>query len=137
MRIFSAAGLTAVLLIGPTVQAAPGRCADDSTPVYFERGSAELSRASVQVLRAAVERARACRVDGVTLVGRGDAAGPGRGDTVLARSRAETVAAALVDGGVPRSAVEVVVKPAEAQPRRVLERRVTVHMHLSPRQAAR
>lgn len=135
MRVTPMVVGAAALLAGGSAQGAAQRCADNSLPVYFARGSAELNPASVRILQAAVRRARACRVDAVTLVGRGDAGGPGRGDEGLARGRAETVADALVEQGVPRAAVRIVAKPAEAPVRGVLERRVTVHMHLSPGRA--
>lgn len=116
----------------PGAQAtAQARCADHSFPIYFARESAELSPASKTVLQAAERRSRACRIDAATIVGRGDAAGPGKGDVSLAERRAEAVATHLSSSGVPRSVVRIIAKPAQASARPVLERRATVHIELS------
>ena len=130
------AALTGVaVLVGATgVQAAASRCVDNSVPIYFAPQSVDLTQASTRVLQAGLRRSTPCRVDGVTLVGRGDSRGPGQANAELAGRRAETVADWLRSQGVAGDRIRVVAKPAEVPPRRILERRVTVHFHLSSRE---
>jgi outer membrane protein OmpA-like peptidoglycan-associated protein len=108
-------------------------CRDRSTPVYFRTESAEISTTAAAVLSTALSAPPRCRLVGAIVVGRGDAQGPGRSDPGLARRRAQAVAERIVASS-PLSArrVQINAKPANATPRRVLERRVTVHLDYAP-----
>ena len=111
----------------------PARCQDARLPVYFERQSAAIDQTSTVALASALQSATDCRVVSATLVGRGDATGPGRGDQGLARRRAEAVAVRLREAGVSNTSISLITRPGQAGAGSILERRVTVHLHRTSR----
>ncbi len=85
----------------------PGACADFSFPIYFETGSATLPAAARQVVADALARLRGCVVTEVDVEGLADADGSARTNLALSRRRADSVARALMAGGLPRPSFDV------------------------------
>ena len=86
---------------------APARCADQTVEVYFDPQSAELTKEGRDVIAAAAQGARACRVAGVEVVGLADAAGAPGANLELSQKRAASVAAALKAQGLPAADYKV------------------------------
>lgn len=116
----------------------PVLCADVVFPIYFESGSARLTREAMRLVAAAHESARTCDVHGIVV--KGLAAGPGGADANLAlsRRRAEAVTEALSKAGF--SAIEFeVTAVGEAEPgvkptgTHALRPRAEVRIHLVER----
>jgi outer membrane protein OmpA-like peptidoglycan-associated protein len=104
-----AAGLGACQT-GPRISAlarAEPHCADIGFPIYFATGSIRLSAPALQAIRTAAERSRGCRAALINVTGLADADGGAQRNEVLARQRAETVAAALTAQGFPAPAFDV------------------------------
>ena len=109
----------------------PGQSCEDITfPVYFQERSDALTPPALQMLAMAADKARACRVAGVEVVGLADQrdASP-----ELSQLRAENVSRALMARGiaVPRTdalgIVSTRTRDGRTQP---MERRTEVVIHL-------
>lgn len=114
------------------------RCADESFPVYFARGSAELNEAARQVIGSASNRVAGCRISSVDVLGIAAPDSPGGAtDAALTQSRADAVARALAAAGLPAPAFDVQVAGSTRPPmrpnrREPLPRRTEVVLHASP-----
>lgn len=126
--VWTAALIGATLFSPSAVSAAAATCNALSFPVYFESKSAAIDAASEAAIASALRPVTGCRVVAATLVGRGDAFGPGQNDRALAGRRAQAVADKLNQAGLARSALKVVDRPGQAAPSGILERRVTIHL---------
>jgi len=113
------------------------RCVDTTVQIYFEPDSAEVTSEGRAVLRAAADQARACKVEGVSVLGLADAAGAPGANLELSQRRAEAVSRALAATGLPAAAFDTaaagqagaVTPSGDARP---LRRRADVTLRLSP-----
>lgn len=118
---------------GPT--AASGRCGDESFPIYFARGSAELSEPARRVIGSASNRVAGCRITAVDVRGIGLPDAPGASaNAALTQSRADNVARALAAAGLPSPAFDVQIAGSARAPTRAnrsepLSRRTEVVLH--------
>ena len=113
------------------------RCADESFPIYFARGSAELNEAARLVIGSASNRITGCRIAAVDVTGIAVADAGGAADPKLTQSRADSVAAALAAAGLPAPAFDVQVAGSTRPPMRPnrnepLARRTEVTLHATP-----
>ena len=111
------------------------RCADESFPIYFARGSAELTEPAKLVIGSASNRIAGCRITAVDVRGIAAPDAPGVvADTSLTQSRADNVARALAAAGLPSPAFDVQLsgstRPSSRPNRREpLARRTEVILH--------
>lgn len=91
---------------GPLI-ATPPTCADIAFPVYFEPGSAVVTREAEKMIASARQRSTGCRVTGVDVVGLADAAGAPGANLVLSERRADAVTRALARKGFSAAPVRV------------------------------
>ncbi len=82
-------------------------CQDVTVQIYFERGSAEVTPEGRAVLRAAAGQAKACKVDGVSILGLADAPGAPDANLELSKKRVASVTQALSATGLPTAEFEV------------------------------
>jgi outer membrane protein OmpA-like peptidoglycan-associated protein len=115
------------------------RCADQTVEVYFEQFSAEISKEGRQVIAAAAQTARPCRVTGVDVLGLADSVGGDQASNLeLSKKRARAVTEALTASSLPDAKFQVaaageagaVTAKGQAAPMR---RRVDIVLHLAPR----
>jgi outer membrane protein OmpA-like peptidoglycan-associated protein len=112
--LLSAAGLTACTTVNEGVQRMTGRsamvaaptCQDFSFPLYFNKGSDQLTREGVEVIDANTARVRACQVAELRVRGLADAEGDPVANLQLSQRRATTVAALLSARGYPSPTFE-------------------------------
>ncbi len=144
-RIGAVAALSALMAVGgcTTVRNArdrivkpQARCANLTVQIYFEADSAELTSDGRAVLQAAAGQAKACKVDGVSVVGLADAAGAPQANLALSARRAEAVTRALTATGLPaaefdKTAVGQQGAVTAAGDTRPLRRRADVTLRLS------
>lgn len=122
----------------PGPAALRGRCADESFPIYFARGSAELTEAAQTVIASASRRVTGCRITAVDVRGIAAPDAPGAAaDTGLTQSRADNVAKALAGAGLPAPAFDVQIAgsarpPTRSNRREPLARRTEVVLHATP-----
>lgn len=76
-------------------------CADQTTQIYFEPDSAELTKEGRAVIGAAAAAAKGCAVAAVEVMGLADAVGAPGANLELSRRRAQSVTAALASAGLP------------------------------------
>jgi outer membrane protein OmpA-like peptidoglycan-associated protein len=86
---------------------APSLCGDRTVQVYFEPQSSDLTREGRDVIVAAAQAARSCRVAGVEVIGLTDAVGAPDANLELSRRRAASVAAELRADGLPAAEFKV------------------------------
>lgn len=118
---------------------APPRCADQTVQVYFEQFSAEIPKDGRNVITAAAQAARPCRVTGVDVLGLADSVGGDAGSNLeLSKKRARAVTEALTASSLPDAKFQVAaageagsVTPAGAAA--PMRRRVDIVLHLAPR----
>ncbi len=122
----------------PGRAAVSGRCADESFPIYFARGSAELTEPARTVIASASSRIAGCRITAVDVRGISlpDEAGA-RADAAITQSRADNVARALAAAGLPAPAFDVQIAGSSRPPmrpnrREPLARRTEVVLHATP-----
>lgn len=113
-------------------------CKDTSFPIYFDKGSDQLSADAHALIQTIGGRVKTCKVRSAEVVGLADAGGAtDRGNADLARRRADSVARALAEAGLPIPAKEVtsagasgaVTPGGKAEP---LRRRTEVILHVAP-----
>jgi outer membrane protein OmpA-like peptidoglycan-associated protein len=92
------------------------RCADVDFPIYFAKGSAELSAPARQVIANGGRQAARCMVAAVQVVGLADYKGPAEAGLELSRRRAEQVAIALARAGLPVPSFGLVAAGGAAAP---------------------
>jgi outer membrane protein OmpA-like peptidoglycan-associated protein len=120
---------------GPLI-ATPSSCADIAFPIYFEPGSAAVTREAEQRITAASQQAAGCKVTGVDIVGLADAVGAPGANLALSERRADAVTHALTRHGFGAGPVRVAAAGAadsstaggEARP---LRRRADVTIRLA------
>lgn len=112
------------------------RCADERFPVYFARGSAEMRPESHEVVRTASGRLGGCRVTAVDVTGVAIADAAGQPvDPALVRRRADAVALALSQAGLPAPNFDVEIAGmarTASGVRAPLARRTEVVLHAQP-----
>lgn len=131
------AGCTTVRNARDRIVKPQARCADVTVQIYFEPDSAEVTSEGRAVLRAAADQARACKVEGVSVLGLADAAGAPGANLDLSQRRAEAVTKALAATGLPAAAFDTaaagqagaVTATGDTRP---LRRRADVTLKLSP-----
>ncbi|MDZ4376104.1 MAG: OmpA family protein [Phenylobacterium sp.] len=120
---------------GAIVKAAP-TCQDITIPIYFEPNEAEVPPEGRRVLMAEAQAVRACRVNGVRVMGLADAVGDPAANLELSKRRAASVAEAVKQAGLPSAQFDVAAAgqadsmSAEGQVRPV-RRRADVTLSLS------
>jgi peptidoglycan-associated lipoprotein len=125
-----------------TVSAAPRVCTDFSFPIYFDKGSDQLTAPAQAVLNSSALQAKGCLVSKVEVLGLADADGRANRNLALSHRRAARVAAALSAFGLPAPAFDIEAigeagaKAADGAPE-PLRRRTEVVIHASSRSAAR
>src|SRR5688572_2848362 len=113
-------------------------CVDQTVPIYFETGVAEVPADGRRVLQDAAARARGCTVKSVSVIGLADAPGAPQANLDLSRRRVQAVAAILGSLGLPAAdfdaaavgAAGAVTPDGRADP---LRRRAEITLRLEPR----
>ncbi len=125
-----------------TMAFAPVVCADFNFPIYFEKGSDQLSAPAQQELIYTASRVKGCKLGSIAVLGLADADGAPRSNLALSRKRAAVVAHALAAAGLPTPTFDIealgesgAVSPG-GQPE-PLRRRTEVVIHASAPDAAR
>lgn len=126
---------------GPLI-VAPASCADINFPIYFEPGSADVTREADHLIGAAREQARGCEVTGIVVVGLADAPGSPDANLKLSRRRANAVTQVLHSRGFNtvefrETAMGAAGASTAAGADRPLRRRADVSIHLIAKPAAR
>ena len=117
---------------------APAHCADQTVQVYFEPQSYDLTREGRDVIKAAAQNAKGCKVASVDVLGLADAAGAPAASLELSQKRAASVTAELRAEGLPAAEFKVaaagqagaVTAAGQAAPMR---RRADIVLHLAAR----
>lgn len=112
--LFAATGLTACATVNEGVQRVTGRsavvtaptCQDFSFPLYFDKGSDQLTREGMQVVEANAARVRACPVAELRVTGLADAEGDPVANLALSQRRAASVGSLLTAQGYPAATFE-------------------------------
>ena len=108
LALSALAGCTQMTARTPQSSVLTGRCADVDFPVYFEEGSDRLTAPARQVLGSATARARGCRLASGEIVGLAAADAPSRAVAdALSQQRAQSVARALAEAGLPGPALQL------------------------------
>lgn len=82
-------------------------CSDFNYPIYFEKGSDELTSQAKVVLASGMKEVRGCTVSKVEVLGLADADGPANRNLALSRRRAANVAKALEGFGLPAPVFDI------------------------------
>jgi outer membrane protein OmpA-like peptidoglycan-associated protein len=85
-------------------------CPTSDFVVYFEWDRSNLNQAALETIDAAVNRARACNVSGVTVVGHTDTSGSAAYNQRLSERRASVVRDALVARGMSAAGIETAAR---------------------------
>jgi outer membrane protein OmpA-like peptidoglycan-associated protein len=93
------------LLAGPA--SPPVACVDLNFPIYFEKGSDQLTGPARQEITYAAARVKGCKLGTVEVLGLADADGATRRNLVLSRQRAMVVAEALANDGLPAPTFDI------------------------------
>lgn len=81
--------------------AEPSGCAEQRLDVYFDEGQAGLTPPARQMIAMTGERLQGCIVDRVEVIGLASATGGAAANMTLSERRAQTVAEAMQDAGLP------------------------------------
>jgi peptidoglycan-associated lipoprotein len=112
------------------------RCQDVKVQIYFEPGSAEVTREGRAVLRAAAGQAKGCTVDEVSVLGLADSRGGPDASLELSRKRVASVTDALAATGLPAAQMDLHAAGQEGavttRGTAPLRRRADVVLKLSP-----
>lgn len=90
---------------GPTAPAI--LCADFNFPIYFEKGSDQLTAPARQEITYAAARVKGCKLGAVQVLGLADADGRAHRNLVLSHQRAVVVAEALAAYGLPAPSFDI------------------------------
>ncbi len=121
----------------PASVAVVSGCADFSYPIYFEKGSDQLTAAARAVVDSSVKQVHGCKVTKVEVLGLADADGGKQRNLELSRRRASNVAKALAGEGMPTPAFdidaigELGARALDGKPE-PLRRRTEVVIHAEP-----
>ena len=85
----------------------PVACADLNFPIYFEKGSDQLTLPARQEMTYASARVKGCTLGAVEVLGLADADGAAHRNLVLSRRRAVVVAEALAVDGLPAPTFDI------------------------------
>ena len=133
LAIFTAAAIIGALPWSSEASAASRPvCRDLSFPVYFQRGSDEITLSARKAISRQSQRWKGCDVRAVRITGGRDSTGADAGDDSLALRRAGSVAEQVESLGVPKAAISTILAGPGAEVR-ILRRRVTVSMELTRR----
>ncbi len=102
---FAGCSTTPKPIAGPA--APPIVCADFNFPIYFEKGSDQLSAPARQEIAYAAARVKGCKLGAVEVLGLADADGAARRNMVLSRKRAVVTAEALAAYGLPAPTFDI------------------------------
>ena len=91
----------------PMATAAAPSCADVVFPIYFAKGSDELTPVASQVIGSEATLVQDCRIGYVSVLGLTSAGGSASDNLDLSKRRAVTVAKALAAAGLPAPKFEV------------------------------
>ncbi len=91
----------------PAAPPATLSCGDFSFPIYFEKGSDQLTTPARAVLLAGAQRAHGCNVSKIEVLELADADGPAVRNLVLSRQRAAAVMHAMEGTGLPRPVFDI------------------------------
>ena len=121
----------------PAFERAEQPCKDSSFPIYFDKGSDQLTADARQLVNAMGSRMKACKVKGAEVVGLADAGGPAERSVELSRRRADSVAKALAEAGLPAPKMDIEASGASgaltpAGRPEPLRRRTEVILHVVP-----
>ena len=115
----------------PPASALRPPCTDVNFPIYFAKGSDQLTDPARQAIAAGRAQLGACQVREVDVFGLADMDGPAASNLDLSRRRAAVVAQALAATGLPRPLFDVKglgesdARTAQGAPK-LLERKATV-----------
>ncbi len=120
-----------------TPSVAPVLCADFNFPIYFEKGSDQLTGAAHQEIAYTASRIKGCKIGTIDVLGLADADGRAHRNLILSRQRAQVVAQALAAAGLPAPKFDIealgesgaVTPDGEPEP---LRRRTEVVIHAAP-----
>jgi outer membrane protein OmpA-like peptidoglycan-associated protein len=121
---------------GPLIVSA-SPCADFTQTLYFEEGSAAITRPAERLLTLAAARSRGCLVTGVAVVGLADSPGDPASNLALSQRRADAVKAALHGHGFDQVEIQTTAVgnagalTAGGQDKPV-HRRANITFHLAP-----
>jgi len=112
-------------------------CSDFNFPIYFEKGSDQLTAAAQQEIVYTASRVKGCRIGTIDVLGLADADGAARRNLVLSRQRAQVVAQALAASGLPAPKFDIealgesgaITPDGKPEP---LRRRTEVVIHAMP-----
>ena len=85
----------------------PVVCADFNFPIYFEKGSDQLTGPARQEIAYAAARVKGCKLGTMEVLGLADADGRAHRNLVLSRKRAVVVAEALAAYGLPAPTFDI------------------------------
>lgn len=85
----------------------PQVCVHRTLPVYFAESEAGLTGPARDLIHAAANELSHCRIDRVRVVGLASATGGAQRNLTLSERRAETVAEALADAGLPAPSFDI------------------------------
>lgn len=119
------------------VRAVAPVCADVNFPIYFAKGSDQLSDPAHQAILAGAAQVKACKVSEVDVLGLADIDGPAAANQALSRRRASIVAQALITAGMPAPLFDVEGLGASGARtvhgrRAILQRKAEVDIHIAP-----
>jgi outer membrane protein OmpA-like peptidoglycan-associated protein len=147
-RGFALAGLVGAIASGcataphpVAVGSAAPVCADVNFPIYFAKGSDQLSEPAHQAILAGAAEVKACTVSEVDVLGLADLDGPAAANQALSRRRASIVAQALIAAGMPAPLFDVEglgqagARTAHGR-RALLQRKAEVDIHIAPPRAS-
>jgi len=104
----AAAGGLSGCALGPSPNTVTAKtCATARFPIYFARGSDELSDQAHEAIRAGADLVRSCQVREVDVFGLASADGTAAVDLDLSKRRAANVAQALAAAGLPAPLFDV------------------------------
>ena len=131
------AGCTTVRNARDRIVKPQAHCQDVTVQIYFEAGSAEVTREGRAVLRAAAGQAKGCKVDAISVLGLADAAGAPDANLELSKKRGDAVTAALSATGLPTTNLVITAVGQEGSVTRrgetPLRRRADLTLKLSSR----
>jgi outer membrane protein OmpA-like peptidoglycan-associated protein len=82
-------------------------CADFNFPIYFEKGSDQLTVPAQQEIAYAAARVKGCKLAPIQVLGLADADGAAHRNLILSRQRAGVVVRALASSGLPAPTFDI------------------------------
>lgn len=107
MSVLISAAMAGCVSTPKPVETVASICDDITIPIYFQADAAAITPDARRLIAAEARRARACRVDGVEVLGLADAAGEPAANLELSRKRAAAVAEAIAKAGLPAARFSV------------------------------